>query len=341
MKQYLEKLMNRENLTFQEMKDVTATSFEPHITESQLASFLTALRTKGETPEEIAGLAAVIRSQSSQTTDSLVNVMDNCGTGGDGSQSFNISTTAAFVLAGAGVTVAKHGNRSISSRTGSADVLERLGVSLSFSKEHVKEILDENNIAFLFAPHVHPGMKRFMGVRKNLGIPTIFNLIGPLTNPVHLDTQLLGVYRRDMLPLLAETLHQLGRKRALVINGAEYMDEASLAGDNHITLLDNGNITSFTLHPHDVGLPVYPNEAIQGGNIEENAAILRDVLNGKPGAYYDTVLLNAGLGLFANGAAVSIQDGIAKAKESIDSGAAMEKLQRLVAYSNKISSEAI
>ncbi|RYG74254.1 anthranilate phosphoribosyltransferase [Lentibacillus lipolyticus] len=341
MKQYLEKLMNRENLTFQEMKDVAATSFESDITESQLASLLTALRTKGETPEEIAGLAAVIRSQSSQTTDSLVNVMDNCGTGGDGSHSFNISTTAAFVLAGAGVTVAKHGNRSISSRTGSADVLERLGVSLSFTKEHVEEILAENNIAFLFAPHVHPGMKRFMNVRKNLGIPTIFNLIGPLTNPVHLDTQLLGVYRRDMLPLLAETLHQLGRKRALVINGAAYMDEASLAGDNHITLLDNGNITSFTLHPHDVGLPVYPNEAIQGGNTEENATILHDVLNGKPGAYYDTVLLNAGLGLFANGVAVSIQDGIAKAKESIDSGAAMEKLQRLVTYSNKISSEAI
>lgn len=341
MKNYLEKLLNQESLTLEEMKDAAETSFKEHVTESELAAFLTGLRSKGETPEEIAGLADVIRTQSSQTTDELSNVMDNCGTGGDGSNSFNISTTAAFVLAGAGVKVAKHGNRSISSKTGSADVLEHLGISLSFSKAHVHEMIQENNIAFLYAPHVHPGMKRFMTVRKNLGIPTIFNLIGPLTNPVNLDTQLLGAYRRDMLPVLAETLHQLGRKRALVINGAGYMDEASLAGENHISLMVEGNVTSFTLHPSEVNLPVYDNEEIRGGNAKENAAILLDVLNGKKGAYYDTVLLNAGLGLFANGTATSINDGVKLAEESIQSGAAKEKLQRLVNYSSKMKSEAI
>ncbi|SFE15930.1 anthranilate phosphoribosyltransferase/anthranilate synthase/phosphoribosyltransferase [Lentibacillus persicus] len=341
MKNYLEKLLNRESLTLEEMKDAAETSFNEHVTESELAAFLAGLRSKGETPEEIAGLADVIRTQSSQTTDELANVMDNCGTGGDGSNSFNISTTAAFVLAGAGVKVAKHGNRSISSKTGSADVLEHLGISLSFSKAHVHEMIQENNIAFLYAPHVHPGMKRFMTVRKNLGIPTIFNLIGPLTNPVNLDSQLLGAYRRDMLPVLAETLHQLGRKRALVINGAGYMDEASLAGENHISLMEEGNVTSFTLHPSEVNLPVYANEEIRGGNAKDNAAILLDVLNGNRGAHYDTVLLNAGLGLFANGTAKSINDGVRLAEESIQSGAAKEKLQRLVDYSGKMKSEAI
>ncbi|HLS07949.1 anthranilate phosphoribosyltransferase [Lentibacillus sp.] len=339
MKYYLEKLLNKENLTLQEMKDAATVSFADHVTEGELAAFLAALRAKGETPEEIAGLVDVIRSQSDQTTDVLTNVMDNCGTGGDGSHSFNISTTAAFVIAGAGVKVAKHGNRSITSKTGSADVLEHLGISLSFSKQHVEEMLGKNNIAFLFAPHVQPGMKRFTTVRKNLRIPTIFNLIGPLTNPVKLDTQLLGVYRRDMLPLLAEALNQLGRKRALVVNGAGYMDEASLAGENHLTLLENGNVTSFTLNPADVNLPVYPNEKIRGGDAGENARILHDVLNGKSGPHYDTVLLNAGLGLFANGAATSIKNGIEKAAESIKSGAALEKLERLAEYSHRVTSE--
>lgn len=341
MKHYLEKLLNQEDLTLEEMKDAAQASFADDVTESELAAFLTALRAKGETPEEIAGLVEVIRSKSNQTTDTLTNVMDNCGTGGDGSHSFNISTTAAFVMAGAGVKVAKHGNRSITSKTGSADVLEHLGISLSFSKQHVEEMLEKNNIAFLYAPHVQPGMKRFTTVRKNLGVPTVFNLIGPLTNPVDLDTQLLGVYRRDMLSLLAEALNQLGRKRALVVNGAGYMDEASLAGENHLTLLENGNVTSFTLNPSDVNLPVYPNEEIRGGDAEENARILRDVLNGKPGPYYDTILLNAGLGLFANGAAATIKDGVKEARESIESGAAMEKLDRLAEYSQYVASEAM
>jgi anthranilate phosphoribosyltransferase/anthranilate synthase/phosphoribosyltransferase len=341
MKNYLEKLLDRQDLTKIEMQAAAKHCFTENVTESELAAFLTALRAKGETPEEIAGLVEVIRSESSQTSDLLPDVMDNCGTGGDGSQSFNISTTAAFVIAGAGVRVAKHGNRSISSKTGSADVLEHLGISLDLQKEQMEEILQENNIAFLFAPNVHLGMKRFMKVRQDLRIPTVFNIIGPLTNPVRLDSQLMGVYRRDLLPVLAEALHQLGRKRALVINGAGHMDEASLAGDNHLTLLDKGSITSFTLHPSELDLPVHSNESIKGGDAKENAEILRNVLKGKQGAHYDTVLLNAGLGLYANGATDTMKTGVEMAKESIASGAALEKLRRLAEYSKKTPSGVI
>lgn len=341
MKNYLEKLLHQQSLTKEEMKTAAKSCFAGAVSESELAAFLTALRAKGESPEEIAGLVEVIRSESSQTSDLFSNVMDNCGTGGDGSHSFNISTTAAFVIAGAGVTVAKHGNRSISSKTGSADVLEHLGISLNFQKDQTEEILQENKIAFLYAPNIHQGMKRFMKVRQDLHIPTVFNIIGPLTNPVALDTQLMGIYRRDLLPTIAETLRQLGRKRALVINGAGYMDEASLAGENHVAFLEQGEVQQFTVHPSELDLPVYDNGEIQGGDAKENAEILLNVLKGKPGAYYDTILLNAGLGLYANGAAKTMRAGVDMAKESIASGGALEKLQQLAAYSKKMPSGVI
>lgn len=339
MKQYLEKLMHGENLNLEEMIAATNRCFAPETTDTEISAFLTALKMKGETADEIAGLVEVIREQATLKTGFLPNVIDNCGTGGDQSNSFNISTTAAFVIAGAGVPVAKHGNRSVSSRTGSADVLEHLGVSLTFSDEEVGEILRDNKIVFLFAPHVHARLAHFMKVRKELGLPTIMNLIGPLTNPVELETQLLGVYRRDMLEVLAESLHKLGRRRAIVVNGAGFMDEASLAGDNHLVLLEEGKITPFTLHPEEVGLPVHDNEAIKGGTPEENAQILLDVLNGKQGAYRDTVLLNAGIGLYASGKADSIKDGIELARNSIDEGNALARLQGLVARSKAAAEE--
>lgn len=341
MKQYLEKLMNRENLTVDEMKVATNSCFAENITDTEIAAFLTALRSKGETSDEIAGLVEVIRSHSPLSSISIPNVMDNCGTGGDKSYSFNISTTAAFVIAGAGVTVAKHGNRSISSKTGSADVLEHLGVSLSFSNDDVEHLLHENKIAFLFAPHVHKSLKHFMKVRQELGLPTILNMIGPLTNPLELDSQLLGVYRPEMVHMLAESLYKLGRKRAIVVNGAGSMDEASLAGENDLVLLDDGDLIPFKLHPEEVNLPVYSIEDIRGGDARDNAQILLDVLSGKKGPFLDTVLLNAGLGLFANGSASTVQDGVAKAKESIDSGAAMERLQQLIKYSKKTTRKVI
>jgi anthranilate phosphoribosyltransferase len=341
MKIYLEKLMAQKNLTVEEMKQAVLHCFSPEANDAEIAAFLTALQIKGETADELTGLVEVIRSKSAFNASPLPNIMDNCGTGGDQSNSFNISTTAAFVIAGAGIPVAKHGNRSISSRAGSADVLEHLGVSLSFSREHMEETLSSNNISFLFAPHVHQGLKPFTKVRKNLGLPTIFNAIGPLTNPFDLDTQLIGVYRYDLLPLMAEALRKLKRKRAIVLHGAGGLDEASLSGENHLILLDQGRLTPFTLHPEEVGLPVYTNEQIRGGNAKENAAITKSVLKGKPGPYLDTVLLNAGIGLFAGGTAESILSGVDMAKESIASGHAMEKLENLIQYSRKIPSEVI
>lgn len=341
MKTYLEKLINQESLSVEEMKEATNNCFSEEITDTEIAAFLTALRIKGETSDEIAGIVEVIRAHSDLSEINLPNVMDNCGTGGDRSNSFNISTTTAFVLAGAGVTVAKHGNRSISSKTGSADVLEHLGVSLAFSKEHTKEMLEENNIAFLFAPHVHAKLRPFMKIRQELGLPTIFNLIGPLTNPIHLESQLVGVYQRDKLKTIAESLKKLGRKRAVVLNGAGYMDEASLAGENHLVLLENEEITSFTLHPNEVGLPTYTIKEIEGGNAKENAKILLSVLNNEASPYLDTVLLNAAIGLFANGKTSTVKDGLEIARESIASGAALNRLNTLIKYSETLTSEAI
>ncbi|WP_440897843.1 anthranilate phosphoribosyltransferase [Amphibacillus sp. Q70] len=337
MKSYLEKVLSGKHLTIAEMEEAAQLMFNPATSEALVGGFLTALKYKGETVSEITGLVNVIRQKALKMPMMITDVMDNCGTGGDHSQSFNISTTSAFVLAGAGIKVAKHGNRSISSQTGSADVLEALGIELSTTPEQMSDLLNQNGIAFLYAPHVHPDMKHVMRVRLGLGIPTIFNLIGPLTNPVHLSTQLLGLYRRDLLEQMASVLDQLGRKRALVINGAGYMDEASLAGQNHCVLLNQGEFTSFTIHPEEVGLPVVDNEQIKGGHAKENARILQSVLNGETGPHRDIVLLNAGLGIFANGLVETVKDGVALAKESIDSGEALKRLTGLMDDSKTFS----
>jgi anthranilate phosphoribosyltransferase len=333
VKEFLQKLSNGHSLEKDEMRRAAHQLFNEETTESQIACFLTLLKMKGESVEEITGLVEVLREKALPVRSSMSGVLDNCGTGGDGSHSFNISTTSAFVLAGAGIKVAKHGNRSISSRTGSADVLEHLGISLDFRAEEINDLLSLCNIAFLYAPHIHSGMKRIMKVRKELKIPTIFNLIGPLTNPVELETQLIGVYRRDRLETMARVLNELGRKRAIILNGADYMDEASLAGENHLVLLENGMITSFTLTAGEVGLPHYPNSMIKGGGSSENAAILQDVLEGKEGAHLDTVLFNAGIALYAHGSVSSVAEGVKAARDSIVSGKAKNALQALIEYS--------
>ncbi|RFU63422.1 anthranilate phosphoribosyltransferase [Peribacillus glennii] len=332
MKLFLEKLTDRTTLSEEEMTLAAESLFSEEISDSEIAAFLIALKSKGESSDEIANLVQVLRKKALRITRRFDDVMDNCGTGGDGSQSFNISTTSAFVIAGAGITIAKHGNRSVSSKTGSADVLEKLGVDLQAGPSEVEELLIENGIAFLFAPHIHPKMARIMKIRRELKIATVFNLIGPLTNPVELTSQLLGVYRQDMLEPFSKVLHSLGRKRAVIVNGAGNMDEASLQGTNNLILLDNGNTKRFTLHPEEVNLPVYDNQAIRGGDAAENSQILLNVLKGKKGAYRDTVLLNAGVGIFTNGKAETIQEGVALAKESIDSGKALNKLETLISY---------
>lgn len=314
----------------EEMEAVAGELFREDISDSEIAGMMIALKSKGETVEEITGLVQAMRRQALPFEKQITGVIDNCGTGGDGSQSFNISTTSAFVIAGAGVKIAKHGNRSISSKTGSADVLEELGVHLYTPPAKAEELLHEIGIAFLFAPYVHPNIKRIMKVRQDLKIPTIFNLIGPLTNPVTLDYQLLGIYDRKNIRLFAEVLKRLGRKRAIVLNGAGCMDEASLQGENHLAVLENGEINSFLLNPEEAGLQRYGNEAIRGGDAKENAEILKRVLEGEKGAYRDTVLLNAGLGIYAGEQASSILEGIEKAKESIDSGRAYGTLMELI-----------
>ncbi|MEH7441481.1 anthranilate phosphoribosyltransferase [Bacillus sp. JJ1122] len=335
MKFYLEKLLGKNSLTENEMKAAVQEFFTKDISDSEIAAFLTGLKAKGETADEISGLVKVIRKHSMNFTKNHSGVIDNCGTGGDGSKSFNISTTSAFVIAGAGITVAKHGNRSVSSKTGSADVLEELGIRLDLETETIEEILEANGIAFLFAPHVHPKLKQIMKVRRELKIPTIFNLIGPLTNPVELDYQMLGIYRRDLLDQFAKVLANLGRKRAVVISGAGQMDEASLAGENELVILTGGKLKSLKLHPEELNMPVYDNTHILGGDARDNAEILTKILKGKKGPQRDTVLLNAGIGIFTAGKADSILDGIALATESIDSGRALAKLENLIALSSR------
>lgn len=336
MKFQLQKLMAGESLSMEEMKEAAGLLFTGEASDSEAGALLGLLALKGETADEIAGLVQAIREKSVPIKSVPGSVMDNCGTGGDGSKSFNISTTSAFVIAGAGIKVAKHGNRSVSSQTGSADVLEYLGVSLECTPEQTEEMLEENNIAFLFAPYVHPGMKQVMKVRKDLRVPTIFNLIGPLTNPIELDTQLMGIYRRDKLQLMGNVLERLGRKRAVIVNGAGHMDELSLAGENHLVILDKGDIDSITLTPEEVGLPTYTLEEITGGDAERNASIMMSILRGDDGPFRDTVLLNAGVGIFASGRADTIEDGIQLAKESIDSGAALSKLEFLIQKSERL-----
>jgi anthranilate phosphoribosyltransferase len=335
VKQYLQKLSNGHSLERAEMRKAAQELFNEDTSESQIACFLTLMKMKGETVDEITGLVEVLREKALPVRSKMKGVLDNCGTGGDGSNSFNISTASAFVLAGAGVKVAKHGNRSISSKTGSADVLEQMGVALDFHSNDINTLLSECNIAFLYAPHIHSGLKRIMKVRKEMKIPTIFNLIGPLTNPVQLETQLIGVYRRDKLETMAKVLNELGRKRAIVLNGADYMDEASLAGENHLVLLENGLITPFTLKGEDVGLSRYPNSMIRGGEAADNARILQGVLEGREGAHLDTVLFNAGIALYAHGSVLNIAEGVNAARESIVSGKAKETLQSLIRFSHQ------
>lgn len=335
MRHFLERLIERESLLEAEMEEAMQAFFSTEISDSEIAAFLTGLKSKGETAQEVTGIVKAIRKHSLLFSNHLPNVLDNCGTGGDGSKSFNISTTAAFVIAGAGVKVAKHGNRSVSSKTGSADVLEHLGIALDLDPKITEEILIENGIAFVFAPFVHPKLKQIMKVRRELKIPTVFNLIGPLTNPIQLDYQMLGIYRRDLLDKFAQVLVQLKRKRAIVLNGAGFMDEATLAGENEMILIEEGRIQKLSLHPDQVNLPVYDNSLLSGGDAAENAKTLLEILKGKKGAKRDTVLFNAGIGIFTAGKADSFHEGVAMAAESIDSGKAISKLENLIQASAK------
>lgn len=334
-KDYLKKVTLRENLSFDEAYEVNKFLLGGDATEIEIAAMLVALKTKGETVEEIAGMAKGMKDLAVSFSDDFKNLIDNCGTGGDGSDSFNISTTSSFVLAGAGLNVAKHGNRSISSKSGSSDLLKELGVNINVSKDRIEEILKDIGIVFLFAPNMHPNMKHVMKVRIGLGIPTVFNILGPLTNPFNIESQLLGIARRELVTPMAEVLGKLGRKKAVVVNGAGRMDEASLQGENYITILNNGNIKEVILDPKSLGFRTISNEEIRGGDPKENAKITLSILQGEKGACRDTVLLNSALGIIAGGLTDDFNEALEIAKKSIDSGNAYKKLQQLIEESNK------
>ncbi len=336
MKHLQRKVLQGQHLMYEEMVEVAQWLFQDDTPKDEIASFLTALSIKGETAHEVAALATIMRSFASNVPVKEGRYMDNCGTGGDGLHTFNISTASAFVLAGAGVKIAKHGNRKISSSSGSSDVLEALGIHTEMTIPQTVELLEKEGVSFLYAPNVHPKLRRMGEVRRSLGRPTIFNLVGPLTNPVALSTQFTGINRPQFVMEYASVLQMLGRERAIVVSGPQGLDEASLAGQNTLVLLDKGDLIPFSLTAEDVGLRSAPLEAIRGGNADENAVIMKNLLAGEQSAYLDTVLINAGIGLFAHGQAETIKEGVAMAKDSIGSGRALQKLETVVAYSEQL-----
>ncbi|MDX8402692.1 MAG: anthranilate phosphoribosyltransferase [Mariprofundaceae bacterium] len=305
-------------------------------TPAQIAAILMGLAVRGETPEVVAGAAEAMRAAATRIQPRASGLIDTCGTGGDGASTFNISTTVAFVVAACGVPVAKHGNRAMSSKSGAADVLEALGVNLDLAPERVAACIDETGIGFLFAQKLHPAMRHAGPVRRELGVRTVFNLLGPLTNPAGAEYQVLGVFAEDRLELVAGALARLGCKRALVVHGRDGLDEITTAAITDAVLVEaGGEPCRFEIDPAAFGIPPAAPEALKGGDAQQNAAILRHILAGQHGAGRDIVLLNAGAALWVAGRAEGIAEGIRKAAEAIDSGRAMEKLEALIAFTQQ------
>ncbi len=339
IKKVIARLVNREDIPEAEIGSVMEGVMDGTATPAQIGALLMGLRMKGETVEEIAGAAAVMRRKALRISVNLApgeSLVDTCGTGGDASGTFNVSTTAAFVVAGAGIKVAKHGNRSVSSRSGSADVLEALGVNLDIPPEDTARAIEELGIGFLFAPALHPAMKYAIGPRRELGIRTIFNLLGPLTNPAGANVQVLGVYDPALTDPLAMVLGRLGAKRAWVVHGAGGLDELSLIGETAVSEWDGKAVSSFKVRPEDVGISPCGLEDIRGGDASENAVILRGILSGAVGPKRDMAVLNAGAAIYIAGGGNDLKDGVKKAEESIASGRALSTLQALVEFGKRL-----
>lgn len=326
------------DLDEQQMIEVMQEIMNGEATDAQISSFITALRMKGETIDEIVGAVRVMREKATFVDTGVDTaagdiLMDIVGTGGDASGTFNVSTTTSFVVAGADIPVAKHGNRAISSKCGSADVLEALGVDLSMPAERVGECVRKVGIGFLFAPMLHGAMKYAIGPRREIGIRTIFNILGPMTNPAGANVQLTGVFARELTETIARVLARLGMKRTLVVWGEGNMDEMTITGTSHIADARENEVTTYTVEPEDVGLKRAVLDDIRGGSTPEKAAVqVREVLSGVKGARLDMVLLNAGAALMAAGKVKDIAAGVDMARRIIDSGAALEKLDNLVAF---------
>lgn len=324
------KIVEGLNLSESEMVSVMDQIMAGNVTQAQIASFVTALRMKGETVDEISGAAKVMREKSLRIPLTCKgDILDTCGTGGDNRNTFNISTAVAFVVCGAGLRVAKHGNRSVSSHSGSADVMEELGVNVDIPLDLVGRCIDETGIGFLFAPNVHMAMKHAVPARREIGIRTIFNLLGPLTNPAGATIQILGVYDGRITEMLARVLFRLGTKRALVVHGLDGLDEITVCAETIVSELKAGEISTYRIHPMDCGLLVRELQDIKGGSPSENAKIILDIFEGAKGPPREIVLMNAGAALMAADMAEDIKEGIKMAAESIDSGMALKKLHEL------------
>ena len=342
----IRKAVDRNDLSAEEAEAVLDEIMSGNSTDAQIAALLTALRMKGETADELTGFARVMRRRAALvkpqrfvTADisgtEREALIDTCGTGGDVSGSFNISTATAFVVAGCGVRVAKHGNRSVSSQCGSADVMEALGVKIDLSPERIAASIDEVGIGFLHAPLLHEAMKYVAPARRQMGIRTIFNMLGPLTNPAGANTQVIGVYAAHLTTLLAEVLQRLGTTRALVVHGSDGLDEITITGESKVTELSLGSLSTYTVRPEDFGLKRARIGEIQGGDASTNSRIILDVLGGGSGARRDVVLLNAAAALVASSKASGFSEGVELAARSIDSRQAMTKLHELIEFTNK------
>ena len=334
IREAIAKVVQMENLNEAEMMEVMDEVMEGQATPAQIAALITALRIKGETIAEVTGAARIMRQKATRIDARSPVIVDTCGTGGDGRNTFNISTTAAFVVAAAGLTVAKHGNRAVSSGCGSADVLEALGVNISAAPEIVEECVQQIGIGFLFAPRLHGAMKYAIGPRREIGIRTIFNMLGPLTNPAGATCQLIGVYDPQLTEMFAGVLKNLGTKRAFVVHGSDGLDEATITGETRVSELRDGVISTYNIDPADLFGEIYSVEALRGGDATANARITKDVLTGQNGACRQIVLFNAALAIVAGEKAGSLKEGIQVAADAIDSGAARKKLQALIALSN-------
>ncbi|NPV26634.1 MAG: anthranilate phosphoribosyltransferase [Firmicutes bacterium] len=335
LKKAIDKVINYYHLSEEEAEETMSLIMDGEATPAQIAALITALRLKGETVEEITGFARAMRARVRKIAPRHQRLIDTCGTGGDQRFTFNISTTAAFVVAGAGLPVAKHGNRSVSSRCGSADVLEALGVKVTILPEQVERCLEEIGIGFLFAPTFHEAMKHAVAPRREIGIRTVFNLLGPLTNPAGAQVQVLGVYDASLTGIMARVLRRLGVERAMVVHGEDGLDEITHTGRTRVSELNNGEIRTYYLDPTDLGLSRGELKDIVGGSAEENARITREVLSGRPGPCRNVVLLNAAAALLVGGKVDHLRDGVQLAAEVIDSGAALAKLEGMIAFTRR------
>ncbi|MCR8642283.1 anthranilate phosphoribosyltransferase [Paenibacillus sp. N1-5-1-14] len=331
------KVIGGSHLSREEARAVMANIMDGEATSAQIGGLLTVLRMKGESIDEVTGFAEVMRLKGMNLPTEQRNLLDTCGTGGDGAGTFNISTASALVAAAGGIRVAKHGNRGMSSRSGSADVLEALGVNISLSGHESAACLDQLGICFMFAQQYHESMKHAAGPRRELGVRTVFNLLGPLTNPAGADRQLLGVFDRNKTELLAHSLRELGLRRALVVSSLDGLDEISISAPTKVTELRHGDIHTYEISPDELGLRTYSLADVKGGDAAYNAAIIHNVFAGEHGAYRDIVLANSGACFFVTGLASSIQEGIKLAADIIDEGKAARKLQQLISFTGEYS----